>query len=101
MFGVMGIKISLSMLLTGWLILYNIQKKKPGTVLVLRSPPRSGKNILTDFIGKEVLGQELFFASSNLGKILGRFNSCIQARKLILLNETGMVSENGKKLMTT
>ncbi|CAG8549884.1 16032_t:CDS:2, partial [Cetraspora pellucida] len=66
--------------------------KKPGTVLVLRSPPRSGKNILTDFIGKEVLGQELFFASSDLGKVLGRFNSCIQARKLILLNETGMAS---------
>ena len=72
-------------------------EKKPGTVLVLRSPPRSGKNILTDFIGKEVLGSELFFASSDLGRILGRFNSCIQARKLILLNETGMVSGEWQK----
>jgi len=51
--------------------------KKPGTVLVLHSPPCSEKNILTDFIKKEVLGPELFFATSDLGKVLERFNSCI------------------------
>ncbi|PKK55668.1 hypothetical protein RhiirC2_801801 [Rhizophagus irregularis] len=42
--------------------------KKPGTVLVLRSPPRSGKNILTDFIGKEVLGQNYSLQHLILGK---------------------------------
>src|SRR4051794_40729810 len=56
--------------------------KKPGTVLVLRLPSCSRKNILTDFIGKEVLGPELFFVTSDLGKVLGRLNSYIQARNL-------------------
>ncbi|CAI2195469.1 589_t:CDS:1, partial [Funneliformis geosporum] len=58
----------------------------------LRSPSCSGKNILTDFIRKKVLGLELFFATSDLRKVLGKFNSCIQAQKLILLNEAGMAS---------
>ncbi|CAI2173058.1 14787_t:CDS:1, partial [Funneliformis geosporum] len=48
------------------------------------------KNIITDFIGDKVLGLHLHFATSDLGKILGRFNSAIQARKLIDMNETGM-----------
>ncbi|RHZ54551.1 hypothetical protein Glove_426g27 [Diversispora epigaea] len=71
--------------------------KKPGTIQVLRSLPECGKNILIDFIGKKVLGSELFYATSDLGKILGRFNSCIQARKLIVMNETGMSSGDWNK----
>jgi uncharacterized protein YcaQ len=47
---------------------------------------------ITDFIGDKVLGQHLHFATSDLEKILGRFNSAIQARKLIVMNETGMSS---------
>ena len=39
-----------------------------------------------------VLGPHLHFATSDLEKILGRFNSAIQARKLIVMNETGMSS---------
>src|SRR6266496_1906195 len=49
-------------------------------------------NIITDFIGDKVLGSHLHFATSDLEKILGRFNSAIQARKLIVMNETGMSS---------
>jgi hypothetical protein len=64
----------------------------PGTILVLRSPPRCGKNIITDFIRKSLFGPDLVFSTSDLGKILGRFNSPIQARKLIVMNEAGMVS---------
>ncbi len=51
-----------------------------------------GKNIITDFIGDKVLGPHLHFVTSDLEKILGRFNSAIQARKLIIMNETGMSS---------
>ncbi|CAG8713987.1 14139_t:CDS:2 [Cetraspora pellucida] len=47
--------------------------------------------------GKKVLGSELFYATSDLGKILGCFNSCIQAHKLIVMNETGMFSEDWNK----
>src|SRR6185295_16466723 len=71
--------------------------KKPGSIPVLRSLPGCGKNILIDFLGKKVLGEELFYATSDLGKILGRFNSCIQARKLIVMNETGMASGDWHK----
>src|SRR5437773_106193 len=72
-------------------ILYNIPIKTWYCFSIML-PSRSGKNILTDFIGKEVLGSELFFVTSDLGKVLGRFNSCIQARKLILLNKAEMAS---------
>ena len=55
--------------------------KKPGTIPVLRSLPRCGRNILVDFLGKNVFGSELFYATSELGKILGRFNSRINGRR--------------------
>ena len=63
------------------------------SILVLKSTlQQCGKNIITDFIGDKVLGPHLHFATSDLEKILGRFNSAIQARKLIVMNETGMSS---------
>src|SRR5436189_929623 len=66
---------------------------KPRTILVLKSIlQQCGKNIITDFIGDKVLGSHLHFATSDLEKILRRFNSAIQARKLIVMNETGMSS---------
>ena len=69
--------------------------EKPRTILVLKSTlQQCGKNIIMDFIGDKVLGEHLHFAISDLEKILGRFNSTIQARKLIIMNETGM--SNGK-----
>ncbi|GBC40919.2 uncharacterized protein OCT59_029341 [Rhizophagus irregularis] len=49
----------------------------PGTILVLRSPPRCGKNIITDFVRKSLFGPELVYSTSDLGKILGKFNSAI------------------------
>ena len=51
--------------------------KKPGTILVLYSLLGCEKNILIDFIKKKVFGPELFYGTSDLGKILGRFNSAI------------------------
>ncbi|GET59872.1 highly derived D5-like helicase-primase [Rhizophagus irregularis DAOM 181602=DAOM 197198] len=64
----------------------------PGTILVLRSPPRCGKNIITNFVRKSLFGPELVYSTSDLGKILGKFNSAIQGRKLIIMNEAGMAS---------
>ena len=72
-----GNKVLSEYVLNWFAYLVQYPDKKPGTVLVLRSPSCSEKNILTDFIGKKVLGPELFFAISNLGKVLERFNSCI------------------------
>ena len=76
-----------------WAHLVQKPEMKPRTILVLKSTlQQCGKNIITDFIGDKVLGSHLHFATSDLEKILGRFNSAIQARKLIVMNETGMSS---------
>ncbi|GBC54096.2 highly derived D5-like helicase-primase [Rhizophagus irregularis DAOM 181602=DAOM 197198] len=76
-----------------WAYLVQKPEMKPRTILVLKSTlQQCGKNIITDFIGDKVLGSHLHFATSDLEKILGRFNSAIQARKLIVMNETGMSS---------
>ena len=74
-----------------WLA-FLVQKpdKKPGTALLMRSPPRCGKNILTDFIGEKVLGRENFFSTTRLHDVMGRFNGIIRAKKLIVLNECDM-----------
>jgi len=63
-----------------WAYLVQKSEKKPWSILVLKSTlQQCGKNIITDFIGNKVLGEHLHYATSDLEKILGRFNSAIQA----------------------
>ncbi|UZO08009.1 uncharacterized protein OCT59_028277 [Rhizophagus irregularis] len=63
-----------------WALLVQKPQQKPRSILVLKSTlQQCGKNIITDFIGDKVLGPHLHFATSDLEKILGRFNSAIQA----------------------
>ncbi|CAB4418995.1 unnamed protein product [Rhizophagus irregularis] len=64
--------------------------KKPGTAIIMRSPPRCGKNILTDFIRERILGRENFFSTTCLEDVMGRFNAAVRAKKLIILNECDM-----------
>ncbi|RGB21391.1 hypothetical protein C1646_778155, partial [Rhizophagus diaphanus] len=74
-----------------WLA-FLVQKpdKKPGTAILMRSPPRCGKNILTDFIEECILGRENFLSTTRLEDVMGRFNGAICAKKLIVLNECDM-----------
>src|SRR5581483_4817450 len=74
-----------------WLA-FLVQKpdQKPGTAILMRSPPRCGKNILTDFIGEKVLGRENFLSTTRLHDVMGRFNGAIRAKKLVVLNECDM-----------
>ncbi|GBC36239.2 highly derived D5-like helicase-primase [Rhizophagus irregularis DAOM 181602=DAOM 197198] len=73
-------------------ILWHLEKK-PRTILILKSTlQQCGKNIITDFIGDKVLGEHLHYTGSDLEKMLRRFNSVIQAQKLIVMNKTGMSS---------
>ncbi|RHZ80874.1 hypothetical protein Glove_131g88 [Diversispora epigaea] len=66
---------------------------KPRSILVLKSTlQQCGKNIIVDFIGDKVLGPNLYYATSDLGKILEKFNSLIQGKKLVVMNETSMSS---------
>ncbi|PKC57842.1 hypothetical protein RhiirA1_471874 [Rhizophagus irregularis] len=97
-----------------WAYLVQKPEKKPRTILVLKSTlQQCGKNIITDFIGDKVLGEHLHYAGSDLEKMLGRFNSVIQARKLIDVNKIAKLSstslyqhylewcgENGEKPLT-
>ena len=77
--------------LFNWLA-FLVQKpdKKPGTAILMRSPPRCGKNMIIDFIGEKVLGRENFFSTTRLHDVMGRFNGIIRAKKLIVLNECDM-----------
>ena len=61
-----------------WAYLVQKPEKKPRSILVLKSKlQQCEKNIITDFIGDKVLGEHLHYATSDLKKILGRFNSAI------------------------
>ncbi|CAJ0642949.1 923_t:CDS:1 [Entrophospora sp. SA101] len=76
-----------------WAFLVQKPEKKPRSICVLKSTlQQCGKNIIIDFIGDKVLGPKLYYATSDLGKILGKFNSLIQGKKLVVMNETGMAS---------
>ncbi|CAI2196181.1 16077_t:CDS:1, partial [Funneliformis geosporum] len=44
-----------------------------------------------------LFGPELVYSTSDLGKILGKFNSIIQERKLIIMNEAEMASGEWNK----
>ena len=81
-----------------WSFLVQKPNIKPRSILVLKSVlQQCGKNIIVDFIGDKVLGPNLHFATSDLSKILGKFNSPLQGKKLIVMNETGMSSGDWHK----
>ena len=61
-----------------WAHLVQKPEMKSQTILVLKSTlQQCRKNIITDFIGDKVLRSHLHFATSDLEKILGCFNSAI------------------------
>ncbi|GET67348.1 D5-like helicase-primase [Rhizophagus irregularis DAOM 181602=DAOM 197198] len=81
----------LTIYILNWLaFLIQNPDKKPGTAINMRSPPRCGKNILTDFIGERILGRENFLSTTRLEDVMGRFNVAVHAKKLIILNECDM-----------
>ncbi|RHZ81639.1 hypothetical protein Glove_117g270 [Diversispora epigaea] len=76
-----------------WSYLIQFPEEKLKTILVLKSIlQRYDKNIIINFISNKVLGSVFYYATSDLGKILGKFNSIIKGRKLVVINETGMAS---------
>lgn len=66
--------------------------------LVLRSP-HVAERIFSDFIRKRLFEPERVYSTSDLGKILGKFNSAVQGRKLIIMNETRMAKDEWQKRM--
>uniref|UniRef100_U9V847 NrS-1 polymerase-like helicase domain-containing protein n=1 Tax=Rhizophagus irregularis (strain DAOM 181602 / DAOM 197198 / MUCL 43194) TaxID=747089 RepID=U9V847_RHIID len=64
--------------------------------LVLRSP-HVAERIFSNFIRKRLFEPERVYSTSDLGKILGKFNSAVQGRKLIIMNETRMAKDEWQK----
>jgi len=71
--------------------------KKSSTIQILHFLSDCRKNILINFIDKKVFSSELFYVTSDLRKILRRFNSYIQVQKLIVINKIDISSENWYK----
>ncbi|PKK69628.1 hypothetical protein RhiirC2_712517 [Rhizophagus irregularis] len=64
--------------------------------LVLRSP-HVAERIFSNFIRKRLFEPERVYSTSDLGKIFGKFNSAVQGRKLIIMNETRMAKDEWQK----
>jgi hypothetical protein len=48
--------------------------KKIGTALVFRSDQGAGKSIVTDFVGKRVIGSRYYLYCNDMEKVTGKFN---------------------------
>lgn len=66
---------------------YNISK----TAIILKSIQGCGKDTLLDWFGNNILGSKYYINTDKAELIFGRFNSCIENKILIVMNET-----NGK-----
>lgn len=66
---------------------YNISK----TAIILKSIQGCGKDTLFDWFGNNILGSDYYINTDKAELIFGRFNSCIENKILIVMNET-----NGK-----
>jgi putative DNA primase/helicase len=66
---------------------YNISK----TAIILKSIQGCGKDTLFDWFGNNILGSDYYINTDKSELIFGRFNSCIENKILIVMNET-----NGK-----
>ena len=66
---------------------YNISK----TAIILKSVQGCGKDTFFDWFGNNILGSDYYINTDKAELIFGRFNSCIENKILIVMNET-----NGK-----
>jgi hypothetical protein len=76
-----------------------IQKpyEKNGTVLVFIGPQGCGKNILCNFLMHDLIGKRYSTTIKNLNKITQRFNSLLEHKLLITLDEVSNIEKNYHK----
>jgi hypothetical protein len=65
-----------------------IQKpeKKIGTALVFRSSQGAGKSLVTDFVGKQVIGALHYLYCNDMDKVIGKFNG-LSANLLLVCSD--------------
>lgn len=61
---------------------------KIGVAILLKSQMQgAGKNIICEFIGKHVIGQQYYITLNDIDQIIGRFNSSIENKLLTVCDE--------------
>jgi hypothetical protein len=60
---------------------------KVGTAILLKSRPGRGKNIVVDFIGKKLLGKQLYAYCNDIEQVIGRFNGILMNKLLTCCDE--------------
>ena len=61
--------------------------KKSNTSLILKSIQGAGKDTILNWFGNNILGKEYYINEDNIELIFGKFNSCIENKILVVLNE--------------
>lgn len=77
----------------------------PRTALVFRSEQGVGKNMFFDNFGEKVIGRDYFASTSKMKDVTGRFNTTVQNKLMVVLNEVKAVdgfadSDTLKNLIT-
>lgn len=62
--------------------------KVVGTSLIFKSGEGVGKDSFFDWFGKKILGAKYYLNEDNIDLIFGHFNSCIENKLLVVINET-------------
>jgi hypothetical protein len=60
---------------------------KVGTAILLKSRPGRGKNIVVDFIGKKLLGKQLYAYCNDIEQVIGRFNGILMNKLFTCCDE--------------
>lgn len=77
----------------------------PNVAIVFKSDQGVGKNLIFEqFIGKELLGRQLYYQTADVNRVLGQFSS-IENKIMVILDETSgrdtfLVSDKIKNLIT-
>ena len=79
--------------------------KKSNTSIILKSVQGAGKDTIFKWFGNNILGKEYYLNEDTLELIFGKFNSCIENKILIVLNEasgkdTFIINEKIKNAIT-
>jgi hypothetical protein len=78
-----------------WLAnIIQIPDKKNGVVLVFIGNQGCGKNILCNFLMKDLIGKKYTATIKDLKKVSGKFNSILEHKLLITLDEVSNIEKN-------
>lgn len=61
--------------------------KKANTSLIFKSIQGAGKDSIFNWFGNNILGKEYYMNEDNIELIFGKFNSCIENKILVVINE--------------